>query len=159
LPAAALAARVRLSKASDVYRATRATQREAQYEALLAAGRTHWAPGERVRYYRKKGGTYVWLPDEDGDTADHQREDENVALPEDSSPLLNRATREDARDYDVEHYLQVLVSSYAVRLRKAFAPQDFAQLFRLDAQLGLFDTPVEQIEPCWIRCQRGADGA
>ncbi|MCG8352316.1 MAG: hypothetical protein MI924_31510 [Chloroflexales bacterium] len=154
LPAAALAARVRLSKASDVYQSTRTTQREAQYEALLAAGRTHWTPGERVRYYRKKGGTYVWLPDDDGDAADHQREDENVARREESSPLLDRATLEDARDYDVEHYLQVLVSSYAVRLRKAFAPQDFAQLFRLDAQLGLFDTPVEQIEPCWIRCRR-----
>lgn len=60
---------------------------------------------------------------------------------------------ESRRDYDVEHYLRVLVTSYASRLRKAYATEDFEQLFRVDEQLGLFDRPVEQIQPLWIRCQ------
>jgi hypothetical protein len=52
----------------------------------------------------------------------------------------------------VEHYLDVLVGSYASRLRKAFAPEDFDQLFRRDAQLGLFDQPLAAIQPLWISC-------
>ena len=57
------------------------------------------------------------------------------------------------RDYDVDHYVQVLVNSYASRLRKAFAPEDFEQLFRLDGLSGLFDKPIESVEPKWIRCR------
>ena len=53
------------------------------------------------------------------------------------------------------HYLNALVTSYAGRLRKAFEPEDFAQIFRADAQLGLFDQPVEGMQPRRIRC----DGA
>lgn len=60
----------------------------------------------------------------------------------------------DRRDYEVEHYLRVLVTSYAARLRKAFEPDDFEQLFRSDGQAGLFDRPVETIQPRWIRCRR-----
>ena len=59
----------------------------------------------------------------------------------------------DRRDYDVEHYLRVLVTSYASRLRKAYTAEDFEQLFRVDEQLGLFDRPIESIQPIWIRCQ------
>lgn len=148
-PASDLGARVRLSKTPEAYQASRATHPEPQYEALLSAGRTRWYPGERVRFYRIRGGKYVWLPEETeelpldnnwqaGEQAIHQPLYEDVA---------NR------RDYDVDHYLQVLVSSYAARLRKAFAPDDFAQLFRLDGLPGLFDKPLESIQPLWIRCQ------
>jgi len=72
-----------------------------------------------------------------------------------NEPLLtsNTGDKKDLRDYDVEHYLRVLVTSYASRLRKAYAAEDFEQLFRIDEQLGLFDRPIEQIEPIWIRCQ------
>jgi DNA polymerase, archaea type len=59
----------------------------------------------------------------------------------------------DRRDYDVEHDLQVLVTSYAARLRKAFSPDDFEQLFRLEDQPSLFDRPIESIHPRWIRCE------
>jgi DNA polymerase I len=131
LPASDLGARVRLSKTPEVYTASRNAHPEAQYEALLAAGRTNWYPGERVRFYRARGGGYVWLPEE--------AEENNPGGPSDQ------------RDYDVAHYLQVLVTSYAARLRKAFAPEDFAQLFRVDGQSGLFDRPVESIQPIWIR--------
>ena len=61
-----------------------------------------------------------------------------------------RETTANRRDYDIDHYLNVLVTSYAARLRKAFAPEDFEQLFRVE-QAGLFDQPVESIEPRWIR--------
>lgn len=132
LSTAAVATRARLSKSPEEYLATRAGHREAPYEAFLGAGRTSWVPGERVRYYRARGSAqvYAWLPDEDDDA--HQAEDR--------------------RDYDVEHYRHVLVASYASRLRKAFAPEDFEQLFRLDEQFGLFDRPIDTIEPLWIRC-------
>ncbi|NTV62063.1 MAG: DNA polymerase [Oscillochloris sp.] len=125
--AAEVASRVRLSKSPERYRASH--QREGQYEAILAAGRSEWQPGERVRYYRASGGRYRWLPDDSPHSAE-----------------LN-----DARDYDSEHYIRVLVENYADRLRKAFRPADFDQIFRADAQLGLFDEPVEEIAPKWIR--------
>lgn len=124
LPAADMATSVRLSKSPEQYRASRSAHREAAYEALLAAGRQDWQPGERVRCYRAADGRQVWLPDH----------------------------AEDRRDYDVEHYLHTLITSYAARLRKAFAPADFDQLFRPVAQIGLFDRPVAQIQPLWIRC-------
>ena len=97
---------------------------------MLAAGRTRWAPGERVRYYRARSGAYVRLPDE---------EDEAAGV-------------EGPRDYDVDHYRKVLLSSCVARLRKAFAPEDFAWIFRQDGQEGLFDRPASAIAPLWIRC-------
>ena len=56
------------------------------------------------------------------------------------------------RDYDVGHYLRVLLQSYAERLRVVFEAEDFSQLFRLDGQQGLFDRPIEQMHLRWIRC-------
>ncbi len=166
LPASELGARVRLSKTPEAYLANRAGHSEPQYEALLAAGRTRWYPGERVRFYRTRGKKFVWLPeeaeeatvgrDEDVDSDADDVELENDLLDAEEQQTNRKASRReiigDRRDYDVEHYLQVLVTSYASRLRKAFAPGDFEQLFRLDAQPGLFDRPVESIEPKWIRC-------
>jgi len=174
LPVSDLGARVRLSKTPESYQAARAAHPEPQYEALLAARRSRWYPGERVRFYRARGGGYVWLPEETGEaplgggweaeTSDNTVEDK---LPEENGRLAEsrpdhyippdapsqRETVADRRDYDVEHYLQVLVTSYAARLRKAFDPADFEQLFRLNGQPGLFDKPVEDIQPRWIRCE------
>jgi DNA polymerase I len=158
LPPSELATRVRLSKTSGAYLAARSAHPEPQYEALLAAGRKRWYPGERVRFYRARGGSYVWLPDES--------EEPSVNTPWEANSVSTGETGESTTDvsskkhegsgrqsdYDVEHYLQVLVTSYAARLRKAFAPADFEQLFRLDGQSGLFDRPVESISPLWIRC-------
>lgn len=167
LPATDLGARVRLSKTPEAYLASRASHPEPQYEALLAAGRTRWYPGERVRYYRTRDKRYVWLPDEN-EEASVDRGWESGSISQKSSQIsggnpdsLNevnalsspRAVIADRRDYDINHYIQVLVTSYAARLRKAFSPEDFAQLFRLESQPGLFDQPVESIQPKWIRCQ------
>jgi DNA polymerase elongation subunit (family B) len=121
LPAADVATRVRLTKTPAQYRAGK--QREGQYEALLAAGRHAWEPGERIRFYRAQGDRFALLADGEG------------------AP----------RDYDAEHYVRVLVENYAGRLHKAFAPDDFAQIFRLDAQLGLFDRDLAGVEPRWIK--------
>ena len=156
LPASDMGSRVRLSKSPEAYLASRVSHPEPQYEALLSAGRTRWYPGERVRFYRTRRKSYVWLPDEAQET-NFRGEWENEAAgsgsgnPHTSQPDQSTGSVADRRDYDVEHYLNVLVNSYAGRLRKAFAPHDFEQLFRLDAQVGLFDQPVESIGPKWIR--------
>ena len=159
LPAAELATRVRLSKSPEAYLATRSGHKEAAYEALIAAGQAQWQPGQRVRCFKAQGGGYVWLPDEredidqvgEGGMADEGDEGEaSVDWVEEAA--ASAVDHDDRRDYDADHYLQVLVTSYAGRLRKAFAPEDFAQIFRESTQLGLFDQPIEQIEPRWIRC-------
>jgi DNA polymerase, archaea type len=151
LPAADMATRVRLSKPPEAYQASRAAHPEPAYEALLAAGRARWFPGERVRFYRSQNKNYVWLPDEGEDVSadsDWEQEEEiNGNIQEKQIPSLYHQTPSDRRDYDIEHYLRVLVTSYAARLRKAFAAEDFEQLFRVDGQSGLFDSPIENIHP------------
>ncbi|MSP12916.1 MAG: DNA polymerase [Chloroflexi bacterium] len=154
LPAADVASRVRLSKSTEAYLASRSKQREPQYEALLAAGRTQWSRGERVRFYRAQDGAYVWLPDETDEPAagsDWQEElgEEEALAPEADAPTPS-ADPDERRDYDVEHYVQVLLTSYAGRLRKAFPPEAFDQLFRWQGQLGLFDQPIDQLPLRWI---------
>src|SRR2546422_8601315 len=47
LSASDLGARVRLSKTPEAYQASRSTHPGGQYEALLAAGRAQWHPGDR----------------------------------------------------------------------------------------------------------------
>lgn len=135
LTAADVATRARLTKTPAQYECVRSRQREAPYEALLGAGRAEWSRGERVRFYKNAAGEYVWLPD-----AEETQHRDSAAQALDSR-----------HDYDVEHYVQLLLNSYASRLRKAFTPEDFAQIFRTDGQTGLFDTPLEMIAPIWIR--------
>jgi DNA polymerase elongation subunit (family B) len=164
LPAAELASRVRLSKTFATYMAARTAHQEPHYEALLAAGRTNWFPGERVRFYRTEGSGACWLPDETEDAAVWDTLEGGNEQSDVQATAVERGTetREsgrysgdpaDRRDYHVDYYLQTLLTSYAGRLRKAFAPDDFEQLFRRDDQLGLFDKPIEEIQPRWIRCQ------
>ena len=156
LPASDMGTRVRLSKTPEAYLSSRASHPEPQYEALLAAGRTRWFPGERVRFYRARGKAYVWLPETSEDTTIDQNRAQSDTTSSDekrkerTAPSIREIVGE-RRDYDVEHYLNVLVTSYASRLRKAFAPENFDQLFRVE-QAGLFDQPIESIEPRWIRC-------
>jgi hypothetical protein len=96
---------------------------------MLAAGRT-WQAGARVRFYRASQGGFVALPEDD----------EAAPAPAESLP-----------PYDSEHYVQVLDTSYASRLRKAFDPADWAQLLRADGQRSLFDQPISGISPQWIQ--------
>lgn len=154
LPASDLATRVRLSKTPEEYAASRSAHPEPAYEALLKAGRSRWYPGERVRFYRARGKNYVWLPDETAEASVDSGWTETHGAATQGGKSTG-ATRKEAelRDYDVEHYMQVLVTSYAARMKKAFTPGDFEQLFRLEEQPGLFDQPIEDIQPLWIRCK------
>jgi len=157
LPASDVATRMRLSKDSKTYLAKRSKHTEAQYEALLAAGRTQWRAGERVRFYRSQQGVPVWLPDEADDASPISDEEEADEVEEsDELPFSAASTAPltDRRDYDSEHYVRVLLHSYAERLRVVFEAEDFSQLFRLDGQQGLFDRPIEQMQLRWIRCAR-----
>ncbi len=158
LPASDLATQVRLTKKPETYYAARQTHLEPAYEALIKAGRTHWHPGERVRFYRSTKG-YIWLPDEteEAPVSDDWRARANGERPTTTPDVSIRyADVANRRDYDVEYYVRLLTTSYAARLRKAFSPTDFEQLFRPDTQLSLFDldTPVEHIQPLWIRYQQ-----
>lgn len=120
LPTAQVAALVRLTKTPDQYQAGRASRREAPYEALLAAGRTHWAAGEYLRVYRATGGRPAVLPPPDAP---------------------------DARDFDVAHYVRLLRETFAARLARAFTPEDFATLFGDPEQPSLFAPPLDAIQP------------
>ncbi|HWE60330.1 MAG TPA: DNA polymerase domain-containing protein [Chloroflexota bacterium] len=130
----------RLTKSAAEYARTRERAREAAYEALLAAGRTNWRAGERVRFYRAADGTAIWLPDVP---------ENDLARPDD--PAAAERAAGETPSYDVAHYLGVLHTSYVSRLRKAFAPDDFEQLFRASGQAGLFDRPIAEVQPRWIQ--------
>jgi DNA polymerase elongation subunit (family B) len=156
LPASDVATRMRLSKDSKTYLAKRAKHTEAQYEALLAAGRKQWRAGERVRFYRAPQGVPVWLPDEADDASPISEEEEADEVEASEESLFTAPSTiplNDRKDYDSEHYLRILRDSYAERLRVIFEAEDFSQLFRLDGQVGLFDRSIEQMHLRWIRCK------
>jgi DNA polymerase I len=136
--------RVRLSKAPAQYYATRGERRELPYEAMLAAGRTTWATGQRVRVYRavQGGAGLIEERDSDGDEADGAS-----------------ASAADPRDYDVEHYVRVLRDSFAIRLVRAFAPDDFAAVFADPDQLSLFTPPLASIRPVLTELAAAVTGA
>src|SRR5947209_3773596 len=117
LPAFDVSSAVRMTKTPEQYRALRDTRRELSYEAMLASGRTHWFPGDRVRVYRTQSGT--------------------GAVIEEASDAR--------RDYDVEHYARVLRDTFAARLDRAFAPGDCAAVFGDPDQLSLFAPEIEAI--------------
>ncbi len=121
LPTAQVAARARLTKTPQEYTAVRAARRELPYEAMLACGRTAWERGESVRVYRTAGGRPALAPDADGAA--------------------------DPRNYDASHYVRLLRGTFAARLVRAFAPDDFAALFDQPEQPSLFAPPIESIQP------------
>jgi DNA polymerase elongation subunit (family B) len=139
LAPAEVATVARLSKSAAEYARARDRAREAAYEALLAAGRTKWHTGERVRFYRAADGSAIWLPEVP----------ENDTSRAGDAGHAERAAG-DLPPYDVAHYLGVLHASYVSRLRKAFAADDFEQLFRGSGQAGLFDRPIDEVQPQWI---------
>jgi len=130
LPTRDVSSRVRLTKSPAKYEATRGTRREAVYEALLAAGRTSWRIGEKVRVYRAHGGAAAIVgSEEDGGGG---AGDESLS-------------GTDPRDYDIEHYSRLLVATFATRLSRAFAPGDFAAIFADPDQLSLFAPSISAI--------------
>lgn len=121
-------ARVRLTKSTAQYLATRERRRELPYEAALVAGKAPWAGGERVRVYRAAGGRAGLLPDGDDD---------------DGAPGAGA----DPRDYDAEHYVRVLRDTFAARLARALSPDDFAAVLADPGQPSLFARALEGARP------------
>jgi len=122
----AVSAKVRLTKTPAQYLATRPLRRELSYEAMLENGRDDWAPGERVRVYRATRGRAGLLLD-----------------PE--SELTGAAT--DPRDYDVNFYLRVLRETFAARLARGLAAEDFLAICANPEQPSLFERSLEQARP------------
>jgi DNA polymerase elongation subunit (family B) len=152
LTAMDVALQARLSKTPEEYEISRKRAREAAYEALLTAGQAKWQVGERVRFFKAADGRAIWLQETRDDLSGVTEGEE---IDDEDEPPAEKPAEDpvDRRDYDVEHYIQVLLTSYVGRLRKAFAREDFDQMFRPDTQLGLFDRPIEAIQPLWIRCE------
>jgi DNA polymerase elongation subunit (family B) len=117
-----VSSKVRLTKTPEEYRAGREERRELPYEALLAAGRTSWRVGERIRVYRTAAGT--------GGLVEEDEDDPSGA---------------DPRDYDVEHYVRLLEANFAARLARAFTPEDFLALVSDPDQPSLFTPDFESI--------------
>jgi hypothetical protein len=128
IPTLEVAARVRLTKSPREYLATRESRRELPYEAVLASGRTHWTAGEYVRVYRAVGGRAGLLPDPDAEDTG-------------GAPSVSR------EDYDVDYYVRLLRETFAARLVRALAPEDFAAVFADPEQLSLFAPSLEQARP------------
>jgi DNA polymerase, archaea type len=124
-----LSTRVRLTKTPSDYMSTRGSRREAAYEALLAGGRQAWAPGEHVRVYRDRGGRARLVPEDDGGA---------------------RRTTDDPRDYDVEHYVRLLRETFAARLSRALAPEDFAAVVADSRQPSLFSPSLKEALPILV---------
>jgi DNA polymerase, archaea type len=118
LPAYDVASKVRLTKTPAEYMQTRANRKELAYEALLAAGRTTWSIGDRVRAYRTRSG---------------------------SGGVVDEESSTDLRDYDSEHYARLLKQTFAARLERAFTPQDYAALFGDPEQMSLFGPEIASI--------------
>ncbi len=113
-----VSSRVRLTKSPERYMAIREHRRESMYEAMLARGRSDWRAGDKVRVYRTGTG---WA--------------------------LADADDEDARDYDVEHYVRSLRANFATRMARALTTEDFASLFADPAQPSLFEPDFASVRP------------
>jgi DNA polymerase elongation subunit (family B) len=118
LPTYDVSSRVRLTKSPERYLRARDGRRELTYEALLAAGRTTWSVGDRVRVYRTMHG-------------------EGGVVPEGEDGAPDAAAR-DPRDYDVEHYVRVLREIFAERLGRALKPEAFLAIVADPEQPSLF---------------------
>jgi DNA polymerase elongation subunit (family B) len=119
LPTFDVSSKVRLTKTPERYAETRDARKELAYEAMLAAGRTKWSVGDKVRVYRTQTGA--------GGVVD------------DDTP--------DRRDYDVGRYAKLLRETFVSRLARAFTPEDFVVVFVEPGQLSLFTRDIAQINP------------
>ncbi|MDB4883655.1 MAG: polymerase region [Gemmatimonadetes bacterium] len=117
-----VSSRVRLTKSPAQYEQSRPKRRELAYEAILASGRTSWSIGERLRVYRRESG--------EGGLA---------TSPDDDTPIPDR------HDYDAEHYVRLLRTTYAERLARGFSAEDFAVVFADPEQFSLFAPSIGAI--------------
>jgi DNA polymerase elongation subunit (family B) len=109
-----LCVQVTLHKSPAQYR--RGGTHEEPYEVLLGAGVRAWRVGQRIRYFRVRGGEARLLQEGDGASA---------------------------ADADAEYYVQRLVGLYCQQLAQAFRREDFARIFRLPSGVGPFEDGPE----------------
>lgn len=105
-----LCAQVTLHKSPSQYR--RGGTHEEPYEVLLAAGVRSWRVGQRVRYFRSRGGEARLHQEGDGLTS---------------------------AEADAEYYVQRLCGLYCQQFAQAFSREDFSRLFRLPSGPGPFE--------------------
>jgi DNA polymerase I len=105
-----LCIQVTLHKSLPQYR--RAGTHEEPYEVLLAGGVRSWRVGQRIRYFRARGGEPRLNVEGDGLTAG---------------------------EADTEYYVQRLLSAYCQQFVQAFRREDFGRIFRIPAGLGPYD--------------------
>ncbi len=108
LPLEDLLTPARLTKSSKEYLSARQSRREAPYEAMLAAGKTVWEKGERIRFY------YAG-----------QRQ-------------ITLYAGADNRNYDTAYYKKILRSQYAAKLENGLSRAVFAEFFSPPEQAVLF---------------------
>jgi DNA polymerase I len=98
---------VTLHKSPPEYR--RGGTREEPYEVLLAAGVRSWRVGQRIRYFRTRGG--------------------EPRLLQEGEPIT-------AAEADTDYYVQRLSSVYCQQFAQAFRREDFLRIFGVPPGLG-----------------------
>ena len=116
VPLEDLCVQVTLHKSLVQYR--RGGTHEEPYEVLLAAGSRSWRVGQRIRYFRARGGEPRLLQEGDGRTAD---------------------------DADTEYYVQRLCALYCQQFAQAFRREDFSQIFRLPQGEGPYPETLDAL--------------
>ncbi|MCA1644060.1 MAG: ribonuclease H-like domain-containing protein [Chloroflexi bacterium] len=117
-----LCVQVTLHKSTAYYR--RGGTHEEPYEVLLAAGVRSWRVGQRIRYFRARGG---------------------------EPRLLQEGDVISAAEADPEFYVQRLSSMYCQQFAQAFRREDFARIFRQPSGSGPFAEPDSDPELRHIR--------
>jgi DNA polymerase elongation subunit (family B) len=117
LPLEDLSVQVTLHKSPPQYR--RGGTHEEPYEVLLAAGVRFWRVGQRIRYFRARGG---------------------------EPRLLLEGEPVNPAESDTEYYVQRLVSLYCQQYAQAFTRADFQRLFRVPAGSGPFTAEADIAE-------------
>ncbi len=107
-----LCVQVTLHKSPAQYR--RGGTHEEPYEVLLDAGVRSWRVGQRIRYFRARGG---------------------------EARLLVEGSELTAADADTEYYVQRLSGLYCQQFAQAFQREDFARVFRVPSGAGPFAAP------------------
>jgi hypothetical protein len=107
-----LCVQVTLHKSPAQYR--RGGTHEEPYEVLLAAGVRSWRVGQRIRYFRARGG---------------------------EARLLVEDSELSAADADAEYYVQRLSGLYCQQFAQAFRREDFLKIFRIPSGRGPYPPP------------------
>jgi DNA polymerase elongation subunit (family B) len=122
LPLDDLSVQVTLHKSMAQYQ--HSGTNEEPYEILLAAGVRSWRIGQRIRYFRARGG---------------------------EPRLLQEGDAISAAEADTEYYVQRLTSMYCQQFAHAYQRDDFLRIFRVPSGDGPYDATEIEAELSNIR--------